>query len=98
MAHHRYTQDPARDPELVTSGTPQTWGNYLFRVSAIPFFILRVRDILLFPFGFRGNVTYIHEKRLARGAALGPLAARALCRAAGRLDRAADRRRCCGCG
>ena len=24
MAHHRYTQDPARDPELVTSGTPRT--------------------------------------------------------------------------
>jgi fatty acid desaturase len=37
MAHHRYTQDPARDPELVTSGTPRTWGQYLFRVSSIPF-------------------------------------------------------------
>ncbi|WP_428669687.1 fatty acid desaturase [Reyranella sp.] len=61
MAHHRYTQDPLRDPELVTSGTPRTWGNYLYRVSSIPFFKLRVRDILLFPFGFRGNVTYIHE-------------------------------------
>ena len=27
MAHHRYTQDPARDPELITSGTPRTWGS-----------------------------------------------------------------------
>jgi len=62
MAHHRYTQDPLRDPELVTSGTPRDWGNYLYRVSAIPFFKLRVRDILLFPFGFRGDVTYIHER------------------------------------
>lgn len=61
MAHHRYTQDPLRDPELVTSGTPRTWGNYLYRVSAIPFLKLRTRDILLFPFGFRGDVTYIHE-------------------------------------
>lgn len=61
MAHHRYTQDPLRDPELVTSGTPRSWGNYLYRASAIPFFILRTRDVLLFPFGFRGNVTYIHE-------------------------------------
>jgi fatty acid desaturase len=61
MAHHRYTQDPLRDPELVTSGTPRTWGNYLYRISAIPFFILRTRDILLFPFGFKGNVTYIHD-------------------------------------
>ena len=62
MAHHRYTQDPARDPELITSGTPRSWGNYLFRVSAIPFFLLRFRDIFLFPFGFRGDVNYIHEK------------------------------------
>ena len=60
MAHHRYTQDPARDPELITSGSPRTWGNYLFRVSSIPFFVLRTRDILLFPFGFRGDVDYIH--------------------------------------
>ena len=60
MAHHRYTQDPARDPELVTSGTPRTWGQYLFRVSSIPFLMLRVRDIFLFPFGYRGDVDYIH--------------------------------------
>jgi fatty acid desaturase len=60
MAHHRYTQDPARDPELVTSGTPRTWSQYLFRVSSIPFLMLRVRDIFLFPFGYRGDVDYIH--------------------------------------
>jgi fatty acid desaturase len=60
MAHHRYTQDPERDPELITSGTPRTWKSYLFRVSSIPFFILRTRDILLFPFGYRGRVDYIH--------------------------------------
>ena len=60
LAHHRYTQDPARDPELVTSPSPRTWGAYLFRVSAIPFLVLRARDILLFPFGFRGGVDYIH--------------------------------------
>ena len=61
MAHHRYTQDPLRDPELITSGTPKTLGNYLFRISSIPFVMIRVRDIFLFPFGFRGDVTYIHE-------------------------------------
>src|SRR4029079_9145776 len=60
MAHHRYTQDPARDPELVTSGTPRTWGQYLFRISSIPFLMLRMRDIFLFPFGYRGDVDYIH--------------------------------------
>jgi fatty acid desaturase len=60
LAHHRYTQDPDRDPELVTSGTPRTWANYLLRLSSLPFFALRVRDIFLFPFGYRGDVTYIH--------------------------------------
>ncbi|MCX7366577.1 MAG: fatty acid desaturase [Alphaproteobacteria bacterium] len=61
MAHHRYTQDPLRDPELITSGTPRGWGQYLFRISSIPFLMIRARDIFLFPFGFRGDVTYIHE-------------------------------------
>lgn len=59
-AHHRYTQDPARDPELITAVVPRTWGQYLFRVSAIPFLLIRARDIFLFPFGRRGNVDYIH--------------------------------------
>jgi len=60
-AHHRYTQDPARDPELISAVVPKTWGQYLFRVSAIPFLLIRMRDIFLFPFGKRGNVDYIHE-------------------------------------
>ena len=61
MAHHRYTQDPLRDPELITSGTPRSWSNYLFRISSIPFVMIRVRDIFLFPFGFKGDVDYIHQ-------------------------------------
>lgn len=60
LAHHRYTQDPDRDPELITSDTPRTWGAYLLRVSSLPFLALRLRDIFLFPFGFRGDVDYIH--------------------------------------
>lgn len=60
LAHHRYTQDPDRDPELITSGSPRTWGNYLLRVSSLPFLALRLRDIFLFPFGYRGDVDYIH--------------------------------------
>ena len=60
-AHHRYTQDPARDPELISAVVPKTWGQYLFRVSAIPFLLIRMRDIFLFPFGKRGNVDYIHD-------------------------------------
>jgi len=62
LAHHRYTQDPARDPELVSAPTPRTWGQYLLRISALPFLALRVRDIFLFPFGLRGGVDYIPEE------------------------------------
>lgn len=60
LAHHRYTQDPARDPELITSGSPRSWGSYLLRISALPFLALRARDIFLFPFGYKGDVDYIH--------------------------------------
>lgn len=66
MAHHRYTQDPARDPELLSSTVPTNWSQYLLRVSALPFLLLRARDILLFPFGYQGGsrnpITYIHPK------------------------------------
>jgi fatty acid desaturase len=61
-AHHRYTQDPERDPELITSGTPRTWGQYLLRMSALPFLAIRMRDIFLFPLGRRGDVDYIEEE------------------------------------
>src|SRR5690349_2800536 len=62
LAHHRYTQDPARDPELVSAPAPRTWGQYLLRISALPFLALRVRDIFLFPFGLRGGIDYIPEE------------------------------------
>ena len=45
-AHHRYTQDPARDPELITVQPPKTWSAYLLRLTSIPFLILRLRDLL----------------------------------------------------
>ena len=60
-AHHRYTQDPARDPELITVSPPRNWGEYLLRLSSLPFLFLRLRDIFLFPFGLRGDATYIEE-------------------------------------
>lgn len=61
-AHHRFTQDPRRDPELITSGSPRSWGAYLLRVSSLPFLYLRARDIALFPLGLRGDVNYIEEQ------------------------------------
>ena len=52
---------------LVTSGTPRTWRQYLFRISSIPPRCC-ARDILLFPFGpCNGNVDYIDGRRRGRG-------------------------------
>ena len=97
MAHHRYTQDPARDPELITSGTPRTWGNYLLRVSSLPFFVLRSRDILLFPFGFRGDVDYIHPSGWVRRGAGRAICSASIC-CCSRARSTSRPRRCCGCG
>ncbi len=35
LAHHRFTQDPARDPELSTA-KPDSWPRYLLHVSGLP--------------------------------------------------------------
>ena len=43
--HHRYTQDPARDPELYFA-KPSTIGAYLFVLTGIPNFRRRFGDIL----------------------------------------------------
>ena len=45
LEHHRYTQDPERDPELTTA-PPATWGGYLWRVSGVPYWMSRVRTLL----------------------------------------------------
>lgn len=60
-AHHRYTQDPERDPELLAAPAPGGGGQYLLRVSAIPFVMARLRDILFLPFGWRGEAHYIED-------------------------------------
>ncbi len=36
FAHHRFTQDPTRDPELAVAG-PSTLAAYLWRVSGLPY-------------------------------------------------------------
>jgi fatty acid desaturase len=41
FAHHRFTQDPARDPELAQPN-PSTVASYLWRVSALPYWYDRV--------------------------------------------------------
>ena len=74
LAHHRYTQDPARDPELVTSGTPQDVGPVFVSVSSIPFLMLQCATSSCSP--WLSRQCRLHPSfGVAGGAALGPLAA-----------------------
>ena len=98
MAHHRYTQDPARDPELVTSGTPQDLGPVSVPRELDP--VPDAADARHLPLPLRlSRRCRLHPSLgLARGAALGPLAAGSLCRADRGLDRCSRPTSCCGCG
>lgn len=37
LAHHRHTNDPLRDPELLAGGHPETWRAYAWHVSGWPY-------------------------------------------------------------
>jgi len=52
-AHHRFTQDPERDPELLTP-PPTTLDGYLLRVLSVPYW--RFRMIILWD-GLRGDLS-----------------------------------------
>jgi fatty acid desaturase len=41
FAHHRFTQDPARDPELAMP-RPRHWGRYLYMMSGLSWWIERI--------------------------------------------------------
>ncbi|MGF1568770.1 MAG: fatty acid desaturase [Nodosilinea sp.] len=40
--HHRYTQIPGKDPEL-SDPKPESWGNYLWQLSGLPWWMGKVR-------------------------------------------------------
>ena len=46
LEHHRYTQDPDRDPELAVA-PPRTWSGYLWRVSGFQYWTSRARTMLV---------------------------------------------------
>jgi fatty acid desaturase len=47
FAHHRYTQDPARDPELLTAPAPRSRGAYWWRASALPYWGTRASNLFM---------------------------------------------------
>ncbi|MBM3642917.1 MAG: fatty acid desaturase [Alphaproteobacteria bacterium] len=60
LAHHRYTQDPARDPELIASPAPRTPREYWLRLSALPYLKARLVGLVTVPFGARPGESFIH--------------------------------------
>ncbi|GAB0119354.1 fatty acid desaturase [Acidisoma sp. 7E03] len=44
MAHHRHTQDPAQDPELI-GAPPLTRGRYLWLLTGIPYWISQISGL-----------------------------------------------------
>lgn len=45
MAHHRHTQDPARDPELI-GARPLTPGRYLWLLTGIPYWMSQMSGLI----------------------------------------------------
>lgn len=45
FAHHRYAQDPSRDPELLTAPPPRSRAAYWWRATAIPYWQARLLNI-----------------------------------------------------
>jgi len=45
FAHHRYAQDPSRDPELLTGPPPRSRAAYWWRATAIPYWQARVLNL-----------------------------------------------------
>jgi fatty acid desaturase len=86
FAHHRYAQDPARDPEILTAPPPRTRADYWRRASAIPFWQTRIANLAHLTRGrfasypFIPRTAYGEIMRSARGTcvALGALLAASL--------------------
>ncbi|MEM8980024.1 MAG: fatty acid desaturase [Pseudomonadota bacterium] len=51
LAHHRYTNDPERDPELLAGGAPKTWPAFVWHVSGVPYWSSMARTTLALALG-----------------------------------------------
>ena len=58
--HHRYTQIPGQDPEL-EDPTPTNWGEYLWQISGIPWWIGKVKIHGKMALGKTEGMPYLSE-------------------------------------
>jgi fatty acid desaturase len=64
FAHHRFTQQPGRDPELAVDA-PATTADYLWRISGVPYWSERVRTTLRHALTGRATETFISAAKAA---------------------------------
>jgi fatty acid desaturase len=79
FAHHRYAQDPARDPELLTAPPPRTPLGYWWRATGLGYWRARISNLVDFSRGRLDRVPFIPatahaEIRRAAQAMVGVLA------------------------
>ena len=58
--HHRYTQDPQRDPELSTP-KPTSLGGYIYHLSGVEFWLSKPRELASLALGRGAKYPYIAE-------------------------------------
>jgi fatty acid desaturase len=68
FAHHRFTQDPARDPELA-SPKPANLRQWLWHVSGLPYWIAQIRSTVEHAFG-RARESFYKDERQRRAVIL----------------------------
>ena len=61
FAHHRYTHDPDKDPELAEP-KPTTWGGYLYLLTGIPVWIGQFRTLFTNALG-RNNDGFVPNRQ-----------------------------------
>jgi fatty acid desaturase len=62
FAHHRFTQDPARDPELA-SPKPSRLRDWLWQASGLPYWIAEVRSIVGHALGRMPETFYTNDRQ-----------------------------------
>lgn len=62
FAHHRFTQDPARDPELAAP-KPAHFRQWLWHVSGMPYWIAQTRGMIAHAFGRAPEAFYKDDRQ-----------------------------------
>lgn len=65
MAHHRWTNDPGRDPELLAGGHPRTRAAWAWHVSGLPYWAAMARVLVANAAG-RGTEPFVPDRARPR--------------------------------